>query len=98
MRYAVRIDETPLHRFHATVPDVPGAAADGATPAEALDRIVNVMLMMVESMISAGEDVPTPNTAGDTTIEIPPRESEEIELYQALSEAILPGDEPTGTR
>jgi predicted RNase H-like HicB family nuclease len=61
----VRIDTIPVQveveedgRILASVPDLPGVMAYGATESEAIARVRTIVLEVVADMVASGEDVP----------------------------------------
>jgi predicted RNase H-like HicB family nuclease len=60
---------TPIHveiereedgRILASVPDLPGVMAYGATQAEAIRKVKSIALQVLADMIESGEEVPEP--------------------------------------
>lgn len=49
----------------ATIPDLPGCTADGATEAEALENLKEVQAMWLEAALSANRTPPLPKAADD---------------------------------
>lgn len=47
-------------RFLASVPDLPGVMAYGATNPEAVRKVKSIALQVLADMIDSGEDVPEP--------------------------------------
>ena len=47
-------------RFLASVPDLPGVMAYGASEAEAVRKVKSIALQVLADMIESGEEVPEP--------------------------------------
>lgn len=47
-------------RYLASVPDLPGVMAYGATAADAVRRVKSIALQVFAEMIDSGEEVPEP--------------------------------------
>jgi predicted RNase H-like HicB family nuclease len=47
-------------RFLASVPDLPGVMAYGASEAEAVRKVKSIALQVLADMIESGEEVPAP--------------------------------------
>lgn len=62
VRYAVVLEDGGSN-CGASVPDLPGCVATGATAAEAAARIRGAIAMQLEGMTEDGEPIPTPTTA-----------------------------------
>lgn len=56
----VEIDCEADGRILASVPDLPGVMAYGATEAEAVRKVKSIALQVLADMIESGEDVPGP--------------------------------------
>ncbi|HBY60028.1 MAG TPA: HicB family protein [Solibacterales bacterium] len=56
----VQIDREDDGRILASVPDIPGVMAYGASEAEAVRKVKAIALQVLADMIDCGEDVPEP--------------------------------------
>lgn len=67
--YAVRLafdrDEDGREGWVATVDELAGCVSQGATPAEAVDRVRDAMAGWISVALDAGDRIPEPRTAGD---------------------------------
>ena len=58
IRVEVELEENG--RILASVPDLPGVAAYGASEEEAVRKVKSIALQVLADMIESGEEVPTP--------------------------------------
>ncbi len=56
----VEIEQEDDGRILASVPDLPGVMAYGASEGEALRKVKSIALQVLADMIESGEDVPEP--------------------------------------
>ena len=56
----VELEREEDGRMLASVPDLPGVMAYGATEEEAVRRVKSIALQVLADMIESGEDVPAP--------------------------------------
>ncbi|MBI4904652.1 MAG: type II toxin-antitoxin system HicB family antitoxin [Acidobacteria bacterium] len=56
----VEIEREADGRILASVPDLPGVMAYGATEDEAIRKVKSIALQVLADMIESGEDVPEP--------------------------------------
>jgi predicted RNase H-like HicB family nuclease len=56
----VEIEREEDGRILATVPDLPGVMAYGATEDEAVRKVKSIALQVLADMIESGEEVPEP--------------------------------------
>ena len=56
----VELEQEEDGRTLASVPDLPGVMAYGATEEEAVRRVKSIALQVLADMIESGEDVPAP--------------------------------------
>jgi len=56
----VEIDREDDGRILASVPELPGVMAYGATTEEAVRRVKSIALQVLADMIESGEEVPEP--------------------------------------
>ena len=56
----VEIEQEDDNRILASVPDLPGVMAYGATEAEAIRKVKSIALLALADMIESGEEVPEP--------------------------------------
>ena len=56
----VEIETEEDGRILASVPDLPGVMAYGATEAEAVRKVKSIALQVLADMIASGEEVPEP--------------------------------------
>lgn len=56
----VEIEREDDGRILASVPDLPGVMAYGATEDEAIRKVKSLALQVLADMIASGEDVPEP--------------------------------------
>ena len=58
----IRVEVEPEDdgRILASVPDLPGVMAYGATEAEAVRKVKAIALQVLADMIESGEDIPAP--------------------------------------
>jgi predicted RNase H-like HicB family nuclease len=47
--------------FLASVPDLPGCASDGETPAEAIDNVIDAIAEWIDASRQLGRDIPAPS-------------------------------------
>jgi predicted RNase H-like HicB family nuclease len=66
MDYVVVIEKAQDGSFSAYVPDLPGCAASGGTPAEVRQMIEQAVALHVESLRKHGEPVPAPSATTHT--------------------------------
>lgn len=57
--------ERGMDSWGAHVPDLPGCIAAGETREEALRSIGGAIVLHIEGLHEAGEDVPTPSSEGE---------------------------------
>jgi predicted RNase H-like HicB family nuclease len=63
MQYTVLIEHTPGNNYGASVPDLPGCIATGATREEVERLIREAIEFHLEGMRQDGEPIPQPTTA-----------------------------------
>jgi predicted RNase H-like HicB family nuclease len=56
----VELEREQDGRFLASVPDLPGVMAHGASEAEAVRKVKSIALQVLADMIESGEEVPEP--------------------------------------
>ena len=56
----VEVERETDGRFLASVPDLPGVMAYGASEAEAIRKTKSIALQVLADMIDSGEEVPEP--------------------------------------
>ena len=56
----VELEREEDGRMIASVPDLPGVMAYGATEEEAVRKVKSIALQVLADMIESGEDVPAP--------------------------------------
>jgi predicted RNase H-like HicB family nuclease len=56
----VEVEREEDGRMLASVPDLPGVMAYGATEAEAIRKVKAIALQVLADMIESGEEVPAP--------------------------------------
>jgi predicted RNase H-like HicB family nuclease len=56
----VELEREEDGRMLASVPDLPGVMAYGATEEEAVRKVKSIALQVLADMIESGEDVPAP--------------------------------------
>jgi predicted RNase H-like HicB family nuclease len=56
----VELEREEDGRMLASVPDLPGVMAYGATEEEAVRKVKSIALQVLADMIDSGEDVPAP--------------------------------------
>ena len=56
----VELEREEAGRFLASVPDLPGVMAYGASEAEAVRKVKSIALQVLADMIESGEEVPEP--------------------------------------
>jgi predicted RNase H-like HicB family nuclease len=56
----VELEREEDGRMLASVPDLPGVMAYGATKEEAVRKVKSIALQVLADMIESGEDVPAP--------------------------------------
>ena len=56
----VELEREEDGRLLASVPDLPGVMAYGATEEEAVRKVKSIALQVLADMIESGEDVPAP--------------------------------------
>ena len=56
----VELDREEDGRILASVPELPGVMAYGATEEEAVRKVKSIALLLLADMIESGEDVPEP--------------------------------------
>ena len=56
----VELEQEEDGRMLASVPDLPGVMAYGATEEEAVRKVKSIALQVLADMIESGEDVPAP--------------------------------------
>jgi predicted RNase H-like HicB family nuclease len=56
----VELEREQDGRFLASVPDLPGVMAYGASEAEAVRKVKSIALQVLADMIESGEEVPAP--------------------------------------
>ena len=56
----VELEREEDGRILASVPDLPGVMAYGATEEEAVRKVKSIALQVLADMIESGEDVPAP--------------------------------------
>ena len=56
----VDLDREEDGRILASVPELPGVMAYGATEEEAVRKVKSIALLLLADMIESGEDVPEP--------------------------------------
>ena len=56
----VELEREEDGRLLASVPDLPGVMAYGATEEEAMRKVKSIALQVLADMIESGEDVPAP--------------------------------------
>jgi len=56
----VEVERETDGRFLASVPDLPGVLAYGATETEAVRKVKSIALQVLADMIDSGEEVPEP--------------------------------------
>ena len=56
----VELEREEDGRLLASVPDLPGVMAYGATEEEAVRKVKSIALQVLADMIASGEDVPAP--------------------------------------
>jgi predicted RNase H-like HicB family nuclease len=63
----VEIEREDDGRFLASVPDLPGVMAYGASEDEAIRKVKSIALQVVADMVEGGEQVPAPLKALSAT-------------------------------
>jgi predicted RNase H-like HicB family nuclease len=56
----VEVEQEEDGRILASVPDLPGVMAYGASEDEAIRKVKSIALLVLADMIESGEDVPEP--------------------------------------
>lgn len=56
----VEVEREQDGRFLASVPDLPGVMAYGASESEAVRKVKSIALQVLADMIESGEEVPAP--------------------------------------
>jgi len=56
----VEVEKETDGRMLASVPDLPGVMAYGATEAEAIRKVKSIALVVLADMIESGEELPAP--------------------------------------
>ncbi|CAK0745418.1 antitoxin HicB [uncultured Gammaproteobacteria bacterium] len=69
----------------ASLPDLPGTHDEGASRTEALERLCDAALVMIQSLIDDREEVPEPSPAeGRPLLALPSQVWTKVLLYQTL--------------
>ena len=83
--YPVTLTQDEAGYFLVTFPDVPEAATDGATIAEALREGEDALIAALRAYIGLSRPIPSPSPArGRSTVALPALVATKLALYEAM--------------
>ena len=84
--YPAKLTRDPAGRVLVRFPDLPGAATDGAGPAEAIEEAIDCLGSYLAARMARKEDIPEPSTGkrGTSPIPVPLWLAPKLALYLAV--------------